>query len=187
MVSRMKRILLAATLLAVGAVSCTSCAGKTPTPSGPDAAPSASVTPIPPTPVPVNTDITVKQDNWEFVLPTSAWDQAVTCSQTGCPVAYMSKDKKAIVVFVSEKTNATYDQFVLMSLRGIKDAGANIASAKQIDLNGHKFVLVESSKNGVKVWMWVTLINGTGYGLSCGGPADNHDLCFGVANTLKIN
>jgi hypothetical protein len=99
----------------------------------------------------------------------------------------MSKDKKAIVVFVTEKTTATYDQFVLMALRGIKDAGANIASAKQIDLNGHKFVLVESSKNGIKVWLWVTLLNGTGYGLSCGGPNDNHDLCFGVANTLKVN
>jgi hypothetical protein len=180
---KITKILLVVSLLAGGIVSCSSCSGNTPAVSNPDPTPSVSA--IPPTPIPLDT--LVKKDNYEFTLPGNSWNQVETCKNAGCPVAYMNKDNNAVVAFMSENTSDTLDKYVLSAIRGMKDAGANISSTKQIDLNGHKFVLVESSKNNVKVWMWITLLNGQGYGLSCGAPDDVHDLCFAIANTLKIN
>lgn len=190
MTSRMKTFLVAVGLVAIGVTACSSCANKTPAPSTPDVvvAPDASVTvtPVPPTPVP--TTVKVSQDGWEFTLPSSGWDAME--SPPAHSVALLNKDRKNIIVMVSEPFPGKYEEYVLMALRGVRAAGATITSAKQVEVNGGKFVLIESSKNGMRVWMWVTLIKGQGYGFSCGGAASDdsqHDLCFGVADTLKIN
>lgn len=187
---KMQKILLFLMIATVGLVSCSSCAKKTPDPTTPDGAPppsaSVTVTPVPPTPVP--TTVTVKLDNAEFTLPDGGWTQVQ--NPPAHSTAYLNMGKKNIVILVSEDYPGTYEQYVLMALRGIKDAGATINSAKQVDVNGNKFVLVESSKNGITAWMWVTWKSNHGYGFSCGGPtsdASQKDLCSNVAGTLKIN
>lgn len=187
---KMHKILFILMVMTAGLVSCSSCSHPTPTPSNPDGAPtpSASVTVTPVPPIPVPTTVTVKLDNAEFTLPDGGWTQVQ--NPPAHSTAYLNMAKKNIVILVSEDYPGTYEQYVLMALRGIKDAGAQVASAKQVDVNGNKFVLVESSKNGVTAWMWVTWASNHGYGFSCGGPtsdATQKDLCSSIAGTLKIN
>jgi len=186
MISSMKKTFAIISILTLGIVSCSSCARKTPDPSTPAPAPPVTVTPVPPTPVPTTT--VIKQDNVEFTLPTDEWKKLE--SPPSHSVALINPVKKNIIVFVNEDFSGTYEQYVLVALRGVKDAGANVASAKQTEVNGHKFVLIESSKNGMRVWMWVTLLNNHGYGFSCGGPdgdTTQRDLCSNIMGTLKIN
>lgn len=184
----MKKIsIIISLLLSLVTISCSSCAKKTPNATVPDAAPSASttVTPVPPPPAP--TTITVKGDSWEFVLPADGW-KALNEAPTNS-TAFVNPTKNNLVVMVSEAFPGTYDQYVIMAVRGAKDAGATIKSTKQVEVNGHKFVLIESSKDNISVWMWVSLVNGQGYTLACGGPTDpaQQELCTGIASTLKIN
>lgn len=183
---KLQRIALAL-LLAVSSVSCTSCAKKTPDPTTPDATPTPSATVTPEPPVPVVTTVTVKQDNLTLTLPSAEW----VAIQNPPPhaQAWLNLAKKNGVVVVSEDYAGSFESYVLYALRGVKDAGGLVASAKQVEINGTKFVLVESSKNGMRVWMWVGLVNSHGYGVSCGGPASDatqQDLCNGIASTIKI-
>jgi hypothetical protein len=195
MFTKMKKLFIPLMLVALGATACSSCAHKTPDPTAPTPVVDASVSATPaPAPAPsasvappVKTGLKVSQDNWELTLPSDAWQKIPDAP--GDVAAFMNKEQHNLVILVTEKFAGKYEEYVLMAVRGLKGAGATIISAKQIELNGHKFVLVESSKSDVRVWTWVTLLNGQGYGLACGGPAADeaqHDLCFGIANTFNI-
>jgi len=189
MIFRINKTLIATVLLAIGMASCSAC-GNTPPASSPDATPTAAPTPsVPVPPLPVPTNILVKRANWELTLPGTQWDIDTTsqCDSGVCSVAYQSKDNLSLVMFISEIYSGTYDQYVIETIRGIKDAGATIASAKAADLSGNAATVIAASKDAIRVWTWVTVIGGHGYNLSCGGSIDNHDLCFGVASTVKIN
>jgi hypothetical protein len=184
MLSKLQRITLAL-VLALSTVSCSSCAKKNPDPVTPEPAPSTTVTPEPPKPV--VTTVTVKQEGLELTLPSAEW----VAVQNPPPhsQAFMNMSKKNGVVVVGEEYTGTYESYVLFALRGIKDSGAQVASAKQVEINGQKFVLVESSKNNIRVWLWVALVGKHGYGVSCGGPdgdAAQKDLCTGIAGSIKI-
>jgi hypothetical protein len=127
-------------------------------------------------------------DNAEFTFPDNGW--TAIANPPPHSQAFMNQDRKNMVIAVSEDFPGTYEEYVLMALRGVKSAGATISSAKQVDINGNKFVLVESSRSGITVWMWVTLVSGHGYGLSCGGATSDttqQPLCSGIAGTFKIN
>ncbi len=185
MFAKLQRITFAL-VLALSLAACSSCAKKNPDPVTPEPTPTATtVTPEPPKPV--VTTVTVKQDALEITLPSADW----VALQNPPPhaQAFINAAKKNGVVIVAEEYTGSFDSYVLYALRGIKDAGALIASAKQVEVNGQKFVLVESTRSGMRVWLWVGLAGGHGYGVSCGGPdADptQRDLCSGIGSTIKI-
>ena len=183
--------MLAVSALAMGLVSCSSCAttnGGT-TSTGPE--PSTSVPSGSTGPVPTD-ELVVVKDNWMMVLPGNSWEvMSEDCSDPQNPgfcqqSAFLQNGGDAVVVFLSEEFEGPFDAYAISAIRGMKDSEANIDSTTSVQLDGHNFVLIASSKEDVRVWTWVTLIGGFGYGLSCGGPAETKDLCFGVASTLKI-
>lgn len=182
-----KKILLTMTavLATVGVVSCSSCASKPP--PEPTPVPVEVVDAAPPAP----TTVKVTGPNWELTLPGPGWDSNQSCAPDGtCTTVLVNEARKNVVLFVGKPYNGTSDQYVLTAIRAIKDAGANVASTKQIQLNGHNFVLIEANRSdNVKVWLWFTILSNHGYELSCGGVDDGHqlELCSGVASTLKIN
>lgn len=186
MFAKLQRITFAL-VLALSLGACTSCAKKNPDPTTPAPAPTPSATITPEPPKPVVTTVTVKQDGLELTLPSADW-----VALQGPPPhaqAYINAAKKNGVVIVAEDYTGSFESYVLYALRGIKDAGGLIASAKQVQVNGQNFVLVESTKNGMRVWLWVGLVNAHGYGVSCGGPDSDptqKDLCNGIASTIKI-
>jgi hypothetical protein len=188
----MKRLFLIFSLLALGLISCSSCAKKEttapvceggscplPTPTPPD----ASVTPPPPT------DQVFSGTGWSLTVPPG-WDKVEPPAETkGLEVLLLNKDKHNLILVIREAFPGTSAEYTLEALRGLKGAGATLNSAKQVDINGNKFVLIDSNKDGVRMWMWVTVQNGSGLALSCGGPAieDWHQaICSTVASSLKL-
>jgi hypothetical protein len=132
----------------------------------------------------------VKQDNWQFSLPGTDWNKDTLCVSSNCPIIYNNKIYNSKVVLSVEDSTNTYSEYIILSLRDLRGMGATITSSKQVSVNGNQFVLVESSDKVQTYWTWLTLINHKGYDFSCGGPTmDNtqHDLCFGIANSFKIN
>lgn len=186
MFAKLQRITLAL-VLALSSVSCTSCGNKTPAPITPPPVPTTTATVTPEPPKPVVTTVTVKQDGLEVTLPSAEW--VALQSPPPHAQAFINAVKKNSVVIIAEDYTGSFESYVLYALRGIKDAGGLVASAKQVEVNGQKFVVVESTKNGIRVWLWIGLVSGHGYGVSCGG-ADNDpvqkDLCNGIAGTIKI-
>lgn len=179
----MKNFVYTVALLCLGVVSCSACAKKDTTP---DAAPIPTVT-VPPVPTP--TTITASVGNVSIVLPGLDWKKL---ESEDTIAGYLNTSKKNVVVLGREPFTGTRDAYILQSLRGIKDVGATLVSTKQVTLNGHNFVLFESTKDISRVWSWVTLESGFGIAFSCAGVQEvpefsQHDVCFGIADSLKIN
>jgi len=181
----MKNLIAIISFLSLGIISCSACAKQEQTPvEVPVPVPTVVVPPVPPV-----TTVKITNANLEATLPNDGWK--VLEVPEDAPIRAFINPKLKNLVLLSKQADAssTYEQFVLGALRGLKDSGAVVASAKQVELNGHKFIVIDAAKNNVQVFMWVTLESGFGYGFSCGGPVElaPHDLCFSIANTVKIN
>jgi hypothetical protein len=174
----MKNIIVIITLLALGIVSCSSCAKQDQTPVEVPAPAPTVVAPAP---------LTINNDNLEVTFPSNDWKQLDVALNAK---AFANPNLKNLVILSKESVSYTYDQYILVNLQGVKQAGGVVASVKQQDINGHKFMLVDSSKNGSQVLMWITLENGFGYSVACGGPSEGtkqKELCLAIAGTIKIN
>lgn len=183
----MKNLFIAA-LLAFGLVSCSSCAKKNTVPvvdvpDSPSANPSVPDPPVPPPPA----TLTATNGNLEVTLPGADWKVLEVSNEMYR--AFINENVKSLVLLARESSTSTYPQYILNAIRSVKDAGGTVVSSKQVTVNGHNFVLVESNKDNIQVFMWVTLEQNVGYSISCGGPAEAkpQDLCAAIANTVKIN
>lgn len=135
---------------------------------------------------------TLAQENWSFVLPGSGWtDKDVPVPEI--KVAKLNDAMKMAVLFVKEDIgDATYQQYVVSTIRAFIEGGARINSIKQVKLSERKAILVQFDKEGEVIWAWITVADGFGYGLTCGGDIDvdagsaQHDFCQGVADSLQI-
>lgn len=187
----MKRLLFILPLLILGLVSCASCSKPTESvppcdaSSCPTLSASASAVPVaPPRQV-------FAEDNWSLSVQPG-WNKVsapVSADDMHVKVCEINTDKKNLVVFISEPFAGTNAEYILEALRGLKDGGYKITAAQQVDLNGNKFVLIDSNQGNLRMWMWVTAKNGSGYALSCGGDNSDptqEDTCTDVANTLTI-
>ena len=180
-------------LLGVGLVSCSSCAKSPQVEPTPVPVPTPAPTATTPPPEPPAPSTVVSGENWSFdpgegfkvLMPPKDEIKAVMLNPT----------QKVIVIFTKEEFAGTLEQYTLLAIRGFRDSGANLTSATQVELNGTKFVLLETSKvnsSGVKIvaWQWATVKDKQGYGFTCGGPATDSGastLCPKISSTLKIN
>ena len=152
-------------MLTLGLVSCSGCGKKVPDPVVVDAQPPPVVDAGPPAPNP----LTFKGDRWEFTLPGEGWKAFGDDPQPNV-VILVNPALMGIIVFEEKAFPGTLDVLALNNLRAMRNSGATIISAKQAQINGHNFVLVEATKQPNRVWMWMTA-NGTyAHAFSCGGP-----------------
>jgi hypothetical protein len=182
--------LFAFLLLAAGLVSCSSCVKKDQPPVDASVpAPTPSVDAAAPAPV----TATFSVDNLSITMPGPGWVPQVLdphMFKVGGAMPLLNEALQNASILAKEETVASYDEYIIANVRAVKTAGANVHSTKQVVVNGHKFVLIESSRDNLHVWTWVTLEKGFGYNFSCGGPVgktNQQDLCLGISNTLKIN
>lgn len=184
----MKNFLLTIVLLAFGVISCSSCAKKPQLFDPPAPIPVASAPTVAPpvAPPPPADTVVVTFSNMTVTFPTVGWEKM---DSEATMAAYLNPIVKNITIIGKETFTGTASEYTLKAIRATKDAGATLLSTKQVTLNGHKFTLLESSKVNVQVWEWTTSEAGFGYALTCGGPsgASPHDLCFSLADTLKLN
>ena len=135
---------------------------------------------------------TISQENWSFNLPGSGW----VAKETPIPeikVAMSNDAQEMMVLFVKEDIgDATFQEYVVGTIRAFIEGGARINSIKQVKLGELKSIQVQFDKSGEVVWAWITAANGWGYGLTCGGVINvdagtaQHDLCQSVADSLQI-
>lgn len=179
----MKKIICTIVMLTIGIASCSSCAKKTQTVEVVPV-PSASVSPVPSTP-PVTT-VAITHENMSVTLPGPGWNKL---ESEDIMSAYLNTNLKNIVILGKEPFTGTHDAYIIKAIMGARNAGATVLSSKQVTINGRYFILIEATKNMVNDWIWTTWEDGVGYGLTCAGPmeASPHDLCFGIASTLKLN
>lgn len=122
--------------------------------------------------------------NWELVLPSQQWNKKETNRQN---VELLAIDTSLanLVLFTKEPYNHSYDQFVIESLRTLRGESSFILKTSDIIISDIQFVQAETVKNDIHMILWVTVKDGFGYTLSCGGPEDTSD-CQKIANTLVI-
>lgn len=184
--------------LTLSLTACTGCSKKDTTPvcTGADCTP--PVVPVTPAPdagvtpaVPSDTlSQTLSGEGWELVVP-EGYDTAVIPEGEEQPdVLVVNEVEHSIVLLIKEPFVGSAPEYVINAVRGLSEALATLNASKQVELNGNKYVLLDSAKEGIRVWMWLTVNNGFGYSLSCGGPEteDHHEtLCNEVANSLKLH
>jgi len=179
----MKKFILMG-MLALSVVSCSACGKKLPEPAVVDAAP-----PVVDAGPPVENPLTFKGEHWEFTLPSEGWKGFGEETPPGT-VVLINPSLMNLVILEERVFPGTLDVLALNNLRSIRNSGATVLSAKQVDVNGHKFVLVEAVKDSNKVWIWMATTGTNAIGFSCGGsataPTDLSVVCSGIANTLKI-
>lgn len=190
--------------LSVGLMACSGCHKKdtsTPVCTGPDCTkpetPDASeLLPLPDaglsstdTPTENPDYLNYSGDGWKLTAPFG-WDMAVVEGEEVQPeLVLISEEEHSLVLLNKDIFPATTQEYVLVALQGMQESGAKLNSTTQVELNGNKFVVLDSEKDGVRIWIWVGVKNGVGYNLSCGGPAneDHHEaICKEIASTLKI-
>jgi hypothetical protein len=183
MLNKLRSLFLVAMFASVGSLSCSACSSKT-TDSLPPVVPSAVV---PPVPLPVLLTMKVARDMWEFTLPTTDWVELPKGANTN--LVLVNKEKHNLIVMVNEPFPGPGTDYAMLAIQGIRSAGATISSIKQMEINGHNFVLIESGKDNISLYTWVTTAAGQGYGFSCGGASvdgEQSEICSGIMKTFKI-
>jgi hypothetical protein len=185
----MKRLLFVISVLAIGLISCTSCTKKNVTP-----APTSTV--VVPTPVPtvtappVSKDEVLSGEGYQLTVP-AGWEKYIADPATpGIELTYINDQKHNLVVLLKEPFAGSSNEYVIEAIRGLKTTGAHLTSSTQVVLNGNKFVLIDATNEGARMWLWVTTHNGFGFALSCGGEEtnpDNEKICTDIAATFVLN
>jgi hypothetical protein len=166
---------------AVCIISCTSCRDDKPVP-----------TPVVPTVIvpPLPAVQTVSAGKISVVIPVSFQDQHPDSVSESNYVLYADKTAGLLISLQSKTYPLSYDELVLEAIRANKDDDAAVQSANAITINGQDMTVVESLKENVVAWFFLTLKDGVSYNFSCGGAESEtqliHDFCFNAANSLKI-
>lgn len=173
----MKKI-VAILLLSCGLVSCNSCS-KNNTVTVPTATASVVVPPAP-------TSQLVKGDSFSLTLPAD-WNQRSNPMETNIKAMYTNDEKEALLMLAAQPFPSSQDEFVLLAIRDLRDNGVNVGLSKPFVINGQDFVVVETEKDNVNAYMWLTVKDGFGYQLTCGARTqDLKELCTSLASTLEL-
>src|SRR5271166_1030078 len=129
------------------------------------------------------------QENWRFTVPGEEW---ITTKPPADELKVMvrNQNKEAMVVFLKEPTDDSMAAYVIGTLRAFASEGNTISSAKQVVINQTKYVKAQIDSQPTTIWVWITVKDGYGYSLACGGDynpeagATLHDLCDNIATTL---
>lgn len=169
-------------LILAGVASCTSCRHDVVQPVPiPTVVPTVEIPPLPAVQI-------VESQKASVTLPLSFQNQQT--DNTSNYRLYANMTSKELLSLDSKEYLHSYEEFVLESIRSIKEQSAIVQSSQKTTINGQDLTIVESSKEAVTAWVWLTVKNGIGYTFTCGGLESSnqslHDLCFGIANTILI-
>jgi len=135
----------------------------------------------------------VSDENWSINLVGEGWER-MEGSRSEFKMVQRNADQQCMVLLIKEPTgHMSFGQYILESIKGFSEGGAQVTAIKQVSLNEQKFVLMESHVEGSDVLMaWNGIKDGFGYSLSCFYHPDvdagstQHDLCVEIAESLQI-
>jgi hypothetical protein len=133
---------------------------------------------------------TFKQDNWEITLPSSFSESDKKLGKI--VFTALDSDKKILLSLVKEQFSGTQDQYLLLSVRSLKENSYQLAKPQptNLQINNIKFSLLELTQNNIKIFSWIGVKNNFGYVLSCGGPEPHNQvevICKPLSEKLIIN
>jgi len=141
--------------------------------------------------VPPGSRETIAQENWQFDIPGAGWEKSDSTTP-GIKIVLKNEQAQKLVLFVKEPTTETYDRYVVGNMRTVSQAGAPILGASNLTMHGEKFAVILAGQGNI--WIWVTVKDGFGYVLTCGGaPAVDggtndalDNMCVFIAKSLQI-
>ena len=127
------------------------------------------------------------KDEWRIVLSGKDWKLTKPDNQQIVLMA-IDNERKQMVLLIKEPTTATFEEYVVGTVKSMNMVGASLVSAGMDALNNEPFFLVATTTPTMQAW--ITVKNGFGYVLSCGGePEDTEQFtqrCQEIANTFQI-
>jgi hypothetical protein len=128
-------------------------------------------------------------DSWEVYI-SNEWESKIPKIQIpGLELLLFNNSTHGVILLIKEKAAISIEEHALESLRGLRDVGAKLNAAKQVKINEMEFILLDSSRDEITAWTWVTVYNGFAYTFSCSGLSTlqtQEEVCQGIVNTLKI-
>ncbi|CAB4196807.1 hypothetical protein UFOVP1290_327 [uncultured Caudovirales phage] len=187
----MKRIFFVLSLFVLSLASCTACNDTVNPPCNGTGCSTLSTSSI--TSSDIESDASNFQslsgDSWEVFIPNEWVVKTPTSKIKGLEFLYFNNISQSVILLIKEKTLVSLEEYSLETLRGLRDAGAKLNVAKQVKLNDKEFILLDSSREEITAWTWVTVHNGYAYTFSCSGLSvtqTQEDTCKSIVNTLKI-
>lgn len=155
--------------------ACSSCIEPTPTPT--------------PTPVLdaslIDTsikDTVITGSSWEVILPIG-WEERKTTVANVDFIAVQTTTKMLFMVTKESYINSL-DQFTIESFRYLRGEGAQLEQTSSKNINDVKYIMAESVKDNIRMFVWLTVKNGFGYTISCGGPEGNSENMTACQNII---
>jgi len=142
-------------------------------------------------PIPLAPRTEYSQENWRFTVPGEGWISGKPRIDE-LKLMAMNENNGAIVILLKESTTDTFAQYVVGTIRDYSVDGNVISSAKQVVINGNKYVEAQVNTENTIVWSWITVKDGFGYSLGCGGGVNPdggsslYDLCQDFAHTIEL-
>lgn len=180
-------------LLSVLLISTISCAKKDTSPLGCDAANCTTSTSYVDASTDViedvqSTDQVISGTDYEFTLLPG---YSKVDAQESNSLVFSNVDKNNLVVLTKEEPfHGSSEEFALEVLRSVRDSGAHLNEIKQIEINSNKFLSVDSSKDGVRMWVLISAKNNYGLSLACGGPETDQKqvkICSDIFSSFLVN
>ena len=138
-------------------------------------------------------DLVLSQDNWKLSVPDTGWLNNDP-PQPGFKVLLTNDEQHALLILIKDQlpNDETFAQFVVDTIKIDEASDVLVNAVKQVRIHDTKFIMVQGNRKGDTVWSWLTVKDGFGYTLLCGGEIDvdagssMHDMCQSIASTLEI-
>ena len=178
--------ILCAALL--GCISCTSCSkSPTTTPSSPNPCENGSCPLDSGVPQEPENYQEFKGDGWSISV-TDDWQRMDMNDPTFQLILAESKHQSALML-IKEPYQYTGVRYLFDFIQGVGHSGGVVTAVETVQIRGEYFDLLDISKGDLKLWAWVTVKNGYGYNLLCGGASSSpemKDSCFKAVSTFKV-
>ena len=180
------KILLVSSFLTLGLLSCSCTKKEVVTPVLDSTAyPTAPTS----TTVAKPTSNVIVGEDWSFTLSSSYEKKDLISTSKDIKAVYVDKENHSSVFMVREPYVGEYKAYVIESVRGLKESRVTIKSARQLIINDSLYVVLETEKDNIKLWFWITHNNEVGYTFSCGGPSSeawHESVCETISQTVKL-
>lgn len=135
----------------------------------------------------VNQDRYFIKNDYKILIPASCTENDL--NKENLELAFTCPNN-VLFLLTKELYALSYDSFAIESIRQLRGEGVSILNTKSLVINETPFVMAESEKDNIRMFLYVTVKNGYGYSLSCGGKSISDDsilLCERVVTSFVLN
>jgi hypothetical protein len=105
-------------------------------------------------------------------------------------IIFLDKNSRSWVLLGKGACDLGYNECMIGTMRGIKQAGFNTLFADDVTLNNNRFVYLVSENEKLRFWSWLCYRNQQMYLISCGGSKLNQSLehdCDTIASSITVD